>query len=95
MKRALAIVTVVLGLSLAALAAAAAFGPAGALAAAHPDTAGPATAEFLVGLGYAGLMLVPASALVLLVLGLIALVRIARTDASANRAARRSPSSSD
>ncbi|PPF72547.1 hypothetical protein [Pseudoclavibacter sp. Z016] len=81
MKRALAIVTVVLGLSLAAFAAAAAFGPAGALAAGHPDTADPGTAEFLVGLGYAGLMLVPASALVLLVLGLIALVRIARADA--------------
>ncbi len=94
MKRALAIVTVVLGLSLAALATAAAFSPTGALAAAHPDTADPGTgdpgtAEFLVGLGYAGLLLAPASALVLLVLGLITLVRIARADASANRAARR------
>ena len=89
MKRALAIVTVVLGLSLAALATAAAFGPTGAVTAAHPDAADPGTAEFLVGVGYAGLMLAPASALVLLVLGLITLVRIARADASANRAARR------
>lgn len=89
MKRALIIVTVVLGLSLAALATAAAFAPAGAVAAAHPDTNHPDTAEFLVGLGYAGLMLAPASALVLLVLGLITLVRIARADASANLAARR------
>ncbi|VXC22788.1 hypothetical protein [Pseudoclavibacter sp. 8L] len=94
MKRALAIVTVVLGLSLAALATAAAFGPTGAFATAdpgtaHPDTAHPDPADFLVSLGYAGLMLAPASALVLLVLGLITLVRIARADASANRAARR------
>ncbi|MBF4457770.1 hypothetical protein [Pseudoclavibacter sp. VKM Ac-2867] len=89
MKRALAIVTVVLGLSLAALATAAAFGPTGAFATTDPGTAHPGTADFLVSLGYAGLMLAPASALVLLVLGLITLVRIARADASANRAARR------
>ncbi|PPG41956.1 hypothetical protein [Pseudoclavibacter sp. RFBA6] len=68
------------------IAAAAALGIAltaiGIAAGLRPDD--PAATEFLVGLGYFGLLLAPASALAVLILGGIALARTSRRDATAN-----------
>lgn len=77
MKKTLGVLAILLGISLAAL----------AVASLRP--ADPALSEFLVGIGYLGLMLAPVSALALLAVGGIALVRLARADATAtaNRAA--------
>ena len=78
MKPLLIAAAVTLGVALAALALAAGL---------RPDD--PAAAEFLVGLGYLGLMLAPVSALAVLTVGSIALVRTARRDAAANSEALR------
>ncbi|WP_271983940.1 hypothetical protein [Pseudoclavibacter terrae] len=78
MKPLLIAAAAALGIALAAL---------GIAAGLRPDD--PAATEFLVGLGYFGLLLAPASALTVLILGGIALVRIARRDAAANSEALR------